>query len=246
MLNRAPVLLLTLVLALLFAGCVGDDAPPESPVEPMGAARVAMLPSLGLSYLPEHYQFVYPMVDAAVVGALREAGMTVVAEAETRALLKADDGRLLQRLRSPQSGDMEAGIVDLLDALREQGEVDALVVPQVMMRSLLMRPPYQRARWDGVSREFEIHGNRDGSQDLQLDTATLALGVFNRWGQAVYFGRGGMDFLENGVRAGERVYTSPKQEGQLEEASVTEAAGLALGPWFKALASESTSAGSIE
>lgn len=225
---------LLFVAVWALTGCESSDqSVTQTEAQPMGDHHgvVAVLPVSAFSYLPADYDFLYQMADADIRQSLEGAGISLVPAATVQAALDANNGALRRKLQSPKSSVIASGIAGLINELRNESDVTTLVMPQLLERSQVLQSPYQSATWDGVTRSFTVNGDRNSQQQLQVDSATLMISVYNRYGDAEYYGRGGVDFLENATRVGPGLYASPKQPGQIAEANVQEAVQLAMGPW---------------
>ncbi|MFB9899242.1 hypothetical protein [Cerasicoccus arenae] len=224
----------TLALITL-VGCESTDSSSNGQTSaPMGkqSGRVAILPAKDMSYLMGESAFIYPMVDAQLRSWLEQAAIPVASAGNVQALLAANGHSLLREIQSAKPQEMSQAITDLIWKLRDSDDIDVLVIPQVMVRSVMLDRPYAEASWDGVTRPFIIYGDAGSGEQLQVETASLAIGVYNRFGQAIYFGRGGIDFMENATRAGAGLYTSPRLAGQIDATAIDEAIRLALQPWL--------------
>ncbi|WP_309380980.1 hypothetical protein [Cerasicoccus frondis] len=228
------------LMVLFFAGCESSaPATSSSPAQPFGDefnGQVAVLPADVLSYLPEQYAFLHPMVNEATEQALIAQGYQVMTAHQVEQALDANGGALRRRIQSSSPKEMAQGVNDLIWQLRDEQAVDVLAAPQVLEQSLVIKRPYDGASWGGVRREFHVNGARNLGDSLQVDTASVVMGVYNKFGQAIYFGQGGIDFLENGTVAGQKIYLSPKLSGQIPIASVQEAVDKALARWQMELA----------
>ncbi|MGE9295317.1 MAG: hypothetical protein ACQKBV_03410 [Puniceicoccales bacterium] len=239
MLYRIVAAMTAFGAALLWTGCTSEQSSSPSgaastPNPSMGqGGMVAVLPSRALSYLTDEYAFLYADVDQGVAHTLQSKNVAVVPAADVDAILNDSNGSILRRMKSATPGDLESAVVDLLWRLRDEQDVSMLIIPQVMVRSIVVRPPYQNVSWDGVQRDLTVHGGGQTGGPLQLDAASLNVGVYTAQGQPLYYGAGGIDLLENGVRAGDDVYTAPKQPGQIPMADIEQAAGIALSPWIR-------------
>lgn len=222
------------------AGCDSQEPSSKAVSEQMGQGGefrgyVVMLPVSGQSFLPAEVEFLYPMVDAALRGWLQGHELRVVPADQVEAALDANGGALRQGLRSPKSQEVSAALESLANALSGQERVELIFMPQLLINSRTLQPPYKGATWDGVTRPFVLHGDRDASQPIQVNTSTLIIGIYNRVGKPEYFGRSGLDFLENGTRVGTGLVTSPKQPGQIRDTAVQQAVVVALAPWSNAV-----------
>lgn len=222
---------------LTLAGCQSAPTASSAAARPTGGfnGHVAVIPASELSFLPEHFAFLYPMVDDAVAAWLERNGLRAAPPGLVRDALSADGGQLRAGIQSNQSEELSLALSELIGKLSKTEPVDLVIIPQLMANSRMLSRPYRGATWDGVQRAFTINGSRDAGRQLQADTATLVVGVYNHFGQLAYFGRGGVDFLENATRAGGGIVTSPKQPGQVSAASVDEAVNLALDPWARSM-----------
>ncbi|WP_309398684.1 hypothetical protein [Cerasicoccus maritimus] len=223
-------------LALLFfTGCESADTPSGAAQStPMGedfSGEVAILPADVLSYLPERFEYLYPMVNEAAARSLEAQGYQVIDGSAVNSALDANGGALRKQIASSNSQQMSQGITKLMGQLGSGQSVDALVIPQVLEQSMTLSKPYQGASWGGVRREFHVNGDRNVGSQIQVDTASVVVGVYNRFGQAIYFGQGGIDFLENATQAGSNLYLTPKLSGQIATADVKDALDKALARW---------------
>jgi len=228
-----------LVLAAL-AGCESapssaPESTPDAAPEPAGGiGRVAIFPSRELSFLPESFDYLYPEMDASLARWLQANELAVV-KPETVDAAIAELGDVIERMKSPAPGVAESAVEDLVWKLRDREDVTLLIVPQLLVRTLMVEPPYRGVDWDGVSRDLHVIGGIEGAEGVvQLDVATLNVGVCSRRGQPQYFGVGGVTMLENGVRAGDRVYTAPRRREQIPAADLERSVEIALRPWIAA------------
>ncbi len=228
------LLVATLMVVFTLVGCERSNSSAVRQAEPVGGfgGHVAVLPSAENSYLPADYDFLYPQIDTAVRDWLKQHDLRVVSPELVQETLDANDGQLRRELQSRDSKVVSEAMRDLIWTLMDTEQVDAVLLPQVLANSRMLDAPYPGASWDGVEREFVVNGERQGGNTLQIDTATLVIGVYNRFGQPEYFGRGGLDFLHNATRAGGALYASPKQPGQVSQADIKEAVSLSLQPWL--------------
>ncbi|WP_269537584.1 hypothetical protein [Cerasicoccus fimbriatus] len=227
---------LSLSLALfVLTGCESTDpGSGSSSSEPMGnnfSGHVAVLPSEVLSYLPQNYAYICPMVNEATADELIQEGYLVAPEDLVANALAANGESLRRQIQSSDPKVMAKGVSDLIWKLNDETKVEMLIVPQILEQSVTLKSPYNGHSWGGVSREFHVNGDRGGEQILQVDTASVIMGAYNKFGQAVYFGQGGMDFLENATRAGDHLYLSPKLSGQIPTVYVQDAVAKALARW---------------
>jgi len=199
------------------------------------SGHVAVVPAEELSYLAGHYDFLYTMIDADIAVWLQRNDLRVTSPELVKSALEADGGKIRAGLNSKNSDEVSQAIADLVWKIRDTENVDLVIIPQVLANSRMLQRPYSGATWDGVQRDFKVNGSPEAGSQLQADTATLTVGVYNRLGQPEYFGRGGLDFLDNGTRVGEGIVTSPKQPGQVAPADVQEAVNLSLNPWAAAI-----------
>jgi len=229
----APVVCFGIFLLLTGCESPANSASVESPENSIGdRGAVAVFPAQELSYLPDEFFFLYEQLDSQLPRWLRDQGLaTVSPDAVAQAL---GETNLVQRMNSPVPGEVESAVADLVWRLRDDQRVDFLIVPQVLVRSVFSEAPYRNIRFDGVVRNLDVRGGSDTGRTLQLDVATLNVAVFSARGQPVYYGAGGIALLENGVRAGEDVFTAPKNRGQVGDDEVTQAASVAMQPWLEA------------
>ncbi|MEO0794196.1 MAG: hypothetical protein AAFX93_03485 [Verrucomicrobiota bacterium] len=231
------------LFAFLMSGCGSSeesvDKQANQPMDTQPAdnkvSRVAFLPSRDLSYLPEHSEFLYGELDRQLMTWMKENGVAVTSASVVSSIILANNSALLRSLKSPKTGEMESAVAEIMSEIREEEPVDFFIIPQAMVQSVFLDPPYASAELMGVDRDFVTFGEAVGSTPLQLDTAVLLVVVCNERGNPVYFGKSGIDFLENGVRAGDHVYTSPKQPGQISEDDIDEAIYLAFKEWLEAI-----------
>lgn len=238
------LLALSVWAAFALLGCQNSNPPPTTETQPMGAGdgeafhgHVVVIPTADQSFLPEGYDFIYPMIDSAIQAWLKNQNLRVAPTDQVQAALDANGGAIRRGIQSSDSNHVSQAIAALANQLNRKEPIDLVLMPQLLINSRMLNQPYSGASWDGVSRQFVVNGERDTGQQLQVNTATLVVGVYNRMGQPEYFGRGGLDFLENATRVGTGIVTSPKRPGQISQPSVQEAVQLALGPWARSIQS---------
>jgi hypothetical protein len=156
--GKTACALVTLAFALA-TGCVGGQSHPyelaETQLGAPGVERVLLLPLNTLSELPRELDGSTRRVTRHIRSHLEACGVEIT----PMGLVEARG--VWAELDEVAGEPGEARVARFARRLHEGGDVDAVVLPSLVVREARIQAVTRRVEWDGVRRQLEVKGHLD-------------------------------------------------------------------------------------